>query len=225
MAGQLQPGLGPELYAASMASLHRCIVNRSEGKAGRRRARLWKKEAKNGGFRGFNVATFEHSTFAGDIPFIPIPATATKPFNIGLEYGRRRWWEYGRALLKKVNADYAQGMHAGTGGGSPKTPGSRLTRFERLSTQLARPQRGGTGFQDVNVNELKMYRHQIQAVVLDSRKERLTKIIDCHHYSPDTPTEGRRDREGRTTRGRRNARHRFDDRRRVWRRPEFASMR
>ncbi len=45
---------------------------------------------------------------------------------------------------------------------------------------------------------------KIQAVVLDSRKQRLAltaKIMDCCHYSPDTPMEGRWDREGRTTRG------------------------
>ncbi len=37
---------------------------------------------------------------------------------------------------------------------------------------------------------------QIQAVVLDSRKEHLVltaKIMDCRHYSPDTPMEGRED--------------------------------
>ncbi len=45
---------------------------------------------------------------------------------------------------------------------------------------------------------------KIQAVVLDSRKQRLAltaKIMDCSHYSPDTPTEGRRDMEGKGTRG------------------------
>ncbi|KAK0219496.1 hypothetical protein EDD85DRAFT_1028894 [Armillaria nabsnona] len=53
-----------------------------------------------------------------------------------------------------------------------------------------------------------------KAVVLDSRKQRLAltaRIMDCRHHSPDTPTEGRRDREGRKTRGPRNGRRRFDE--------------
>ncbi|KAK0214716.1 hypothetical protein EDD85DRAFT_1000256 [Armillaria nabsnona] len=45
------------------------------------------------------------------------------PFNIGHEYGRRRRREhasgYARTMMKKVTADYAQGILAGTRGGSP----------------------------------------------------------------------------------------------------------
>ncbi|SJL18069.1 uncharacterized protein ARMOST_21641 [Armillaria ostoyae] len=80
MAGLLQPGLGIKLDTASMTSLHRCIVNRSEGWIWEGRSQLSKLVEEGNKERWF--WRVQRSTFAGDILFIPIPATATIPFNI-----------------------------------------------------------------------------------------------------------------------------------------------
>ncbi|KAK0214641.1 hypothetical protein EDD85DRAFT_963090 [Armillaria nabsnona] len=65
-------------------------------------------------------SVFKFQSFTGNILFTPIPAVDTIPFNIVHQYGRRRRWEhasgYGRALMKKGTADYAQGMLAGMRG-------------------------------------------------------------------------------------------------------------
>ncbi|PBK72027.1 hypothetical protein ARMSODRAFT_1016031 [Armillaria solidipes] len=62
-------------------------------------------------------------------------------------------------------------VHSATGGDSPPRPMSRhrmIARWDRVPSEIAK------------------------AVVLGSRKQRLAKIMDCCHYSPDTPTEGGR---------------------------------
>ncbi|KAK0214715.1 hypothetical protein EDD85DRAFT_1000255 [Armillaria nabsnona] len=101
MAGQLQPGFGPELDEGVIEGQSASSKLVDEGNKERW---FWR-----------CGSTFEHSTFAGDIPFIPIPASDTILFNIRLDYGQRQQWEHasgcGIALMKKVTADYVQGMH------------------------------------------------------------------------------------------------------------------
>ncbi|SJL17277.1 uncharacterized protein ARMOST_20824 [Armillaria ostoyae] len=229
----------------------------------------------------------EGSTFAGNISFVPIPATATIAFNTGLEYGRRKHpsgprskcrlrasnacghaWKVLRACgcLDEWFSPFVHGgglrMSDGTSSslvagqkcyaftGVPSstltrmicitvtlktctgdiyagvdwnTPGSQIWRFERLSTRLARLQVHSATGGDSPPRPTSQHRmiawwdrvpsEVAKAVVLDSRKQHLAIIMDYRHYSPDTPTEGRRDREGRTTRGPRNAGRRFDEQR------------
>ncbi|PBK60380.1 hypothetical protein ARMSODRAFT_1026569 [Armillaria solidipes] len=101
MAGQLQTGLGPEVDTVVDMSL---IEGRSPS------SKLVEEGSKERWF--WRV---QHPTFAGDILFIPIPTAATIPFNIRHEYGQRRQWD----SVHAATADYTQGMHVGTCGGSP----------------------------------------------------------------------------------------------------------
>ncbi|KAK0214709.1 hypothetical protein EDD85DRAFT_1030061 [Armillaria nabsnona] len=107
----------------------------------------------------------------------------------------------------------------------------RIWRFETLGTQLARPQAHSATGGDSPPRPTS--RHQTclrmiarrdrvtrcigseiaEGVILKQRLVLTANIMDCRHYSLDTPMEGRWDREGRKTRGPRNGRRRFDERR------------